>query len=105
MIGLIGLNEDRGIFYVTAANTTDDLSEEVKGALGGREVGQGKTGVGLHDGNGSEIGEVKTFSDGLGADEDIDVAIFDNIEIFGDSFGFFIVGVKTGDFGGREESF
>ena len=90
---------------MATTDATDDLSEKMKSAFGSGKIGQGKTGVGLHDGDGSEIGKIKTLSDGLGADEDVDIAIFDNVEIFGDGFGFFVVGIETGDFSGREERF
>lgn len=103
--GLEGLDENGGLVEMTAADATDDLGEEVEGALFGGEVGEGEAGVGLDDADSGEFGEVETFGDGLGADENVDFAEFEGVKAGGDGFGFFVVGVEAGDVGIGEEGF
>lgn len=67
------------------------------------EIGETETGVGLGDANGGEQGEIETFGDGLGADDDIEIAVFDLFVERIEGFAFFVIGVETGNFGGGEE--
>ncbi len=90
---------------MSAADAPDDLGEEFEGFFFGGEVGEGKTGVGLDDADGGEVGEVETAGDGLSADEDFYVAIFYLVVKGVERIGFFIVGVETSDFGFGEEFF
>ena len=104
-VGLVGLDEDGGGVEVAAADATDDLSEEFESFFFGGEVGEGKAGVGLDDADGGEVGEVEAAGDGLGADEDLDVAVFDFVVEGVEGVGFFVVGVEAGDFDFGEEFF
>ena len=104
MIRLIGLDDNRGGVEVTAADATDDLGEELERALFGGEIGEGEAGVGLDDADGGEMRQVEPAGEGLGADEDVNIAGFDIVVECGEVFGFLVVTVKTGDFGFWEES-
>lgn len=103
MIRLIGLDDNRGGVEVAAADATDDLSEELERALFGGEIGEGEAGIGLNDADGGEMRQIEPASKGLGADEDVNIADFNIIIEGGEVFRFFIIPVKTGDFGLWEE--
>lgn len=103
MIGLIRLDEDLGLVEVAATNAPDDLGEEFEGALFGGEIGESKAGIGLDNTDGSEVRKVKAASEGLSADEDVDVAIFNRFVETGEIFVFIIIAVETSNFGIREE--
>ena len=77
MIGAVGLDENVSVFQVAAADATDDLGEESECAFFGGEIGEREAGIGGDDGDGGEVGKVEAAGDGLGADEDLDVAGFD----------------------------
>ena len=72
MVGLVGLEKNVSGVEMAAADATDDLSDEVKGALFGGEIGKGKIGIGLDDADSGETGKIETFCDGLSADDDVD---------------------------------
>ncbi len=96
-VGLEGLDDDGGGRKVATTDATDDLSEKLESFFFGREVGEGKSGVGLDDADRGEAGKVEATRNGLGADDDLDVAVFDfGIERI-EGFAFFVVGVKAGD--------
>lgn len=99
VIGLIGLDNNRGGVEVAATDATDDLGEKFKSALLGGKVRKGEAGIGLDNADGGEMGEIETTGEGLGADEDIDGAGFNVVVEGGEVFGFFVVAVKPGDFG------
>ncbi len=62
VIRLIGLEDDAGASEVAAPDATDDLGEELKSALFGREIGQGQPCVGLDNANGREVGKIEAAS-------------------------------------------
>lgn len=99
VIGLIGLDNNRGGIEVTTTDTTDDLGEKLESALLGGEIRESKAGIGLDNADGGEMGEIKTTGKGLGADEDIDGAGFNVVVEGGEILGFLVVAVKSGDFG------
>ena len=103
--GLVSLDEDGGGIEMTATDATDDLSEEFESFFFSGEVGEGKTGVGLDDADGGEVWEVETARDGLSADEDFDVAVFNFVVESVEGVIFFVVGVETSDGDFREEFF
>lgn len=103
MVGLIGLDDNRGGIEVTAADTTDDLSEELESALLGGKIWEGESGVGLDDADGGEARKIEATSEGLGTDEDVDGTGFHVVVEGGEVFGFFVIAVEAGDFGFREE--
>lgn len=103
MIRLIGLDDNRGGVEVAAADATDDLSEELERALFGGEIGEGEAGIGLNDADGGEMRQIEPAGEGLGADEDVNIAGFDIVVECGEVFGFLVVTVKTGDFSLWEE--
>lgn len=105
VFGLESLDDDGGGIEVATTDAADDLGQEVESAFFGGEIREGEAGVGLDDANRGEIGQIETASEGLGADQDVDVARFDvGIERI-EGLIFFVVGVKTGNFGGFEELF
>lgn len=59
----------------------------------------------MHDSNGGEFWEVETFGERLCADEDIDVARFDDVEISIKGIIFGVISVETSNFGVWEEPF
>ena len=56
MIWLVSLDEGISLFDVAAANSAEDLSEQVESALFGGVIRQGKAGIGLDNSDGGEIG-------------------------------------------------
>ena len=88
---------------MAAANAPNDLGEEFEGAFFGGKIREGKTGVGLNDPDGGEVGKVKPAGEGLGADENVDGAGFDIVVERSKTVALLIIAVKTGDFGLREE--
>ena len=76
MVGLIGLEKDVSFFNVTAADAADDLSEEMKSALLSGVIGKREAGVRLNDGDGGEVGEIEAASNGLGADDEVNLIVF-----------------------------
>ncbi len=103
VVGLVGLEDDAGGVEVAAPDAADDLGEKLEAAFFGREIGQGQPGVGLDDADGGEVGKIKPAREGLGADEEVDVAGFDSLVERGEIFTFFIIPVKTGELGFREK--
>ena len=65
-----GLNEDFAFTFATAC-ASSDLREKLEGALGGPEVWHVKRKVCVQNTYQSDIGEVQSFGDHLGANEDI----------------------------------
>ncbi len=59
----------------------------------------------MDDADGSKMGEVETARDGLSADENFDVAVFDFVIESVERVTFFIVGVETSDASFWEEFF
>lgn len=102
-VGLVGLDDDRGGVEMAAANATDDLGEELESSFFCSEIGEGEAGVGLDDADGGKVGKVEAARDGLGADEDLDVAGFNFVIEGVEGFAFFVVGVEAGDFDVGEE--
>ena len=103
VIGLIGLDKDFGGVKVAAADATDDLGEELESMFLGGKIREAEAGVGLSDADGREQGKIKALGDGLGANNNIVVAVFNPFIESIEAFGFFVVGVKAGDAGGGEE--
>lgn len=103
VIGLVGLDDNRGGVEVAATDATDDLGEKLKSALFGGKVRESEAGIGLDDADGGEVGKIETTGEGLGADEDIDGAGFDVVVEGGEILGFLVIAVKPGDFGLWEE--
>ena len=68
VVWLISLDNNFGTVEMPTANTADDLGEKLKSPLFGGEIGEGKASVGLDDADGSKEGEIKSASEGLGAD-------------------------------------
>ena len=58
VVGLVGLDDDAGGVKVAATDATDDLSEQLKGAFFGGEIGEGEAGVSLDDADGGKFREV-----------------------------------------------
>jgi len=104
VIGLIGLDNNRGGVEVAATDATDDLGEKLESAFFGGEIRESEAGIGLDDADGGEMGEIETAGEGLGADEDIDDAGFNVVVEGGEILGFLVIAVKPGDFGLWEES-
>ena len=102
---MVGLDYDGGAVEVAAADTADDLGEEFEGFFFGGEVGEREAGVGLDDGDGGEVGKVEAAGNGLGADEDLDVAGFDVVIESVERVALFVVGVEASDFDFWEEFF
>lgn len=72
-------------------------------AFFGGKIGEGKATVGLNDADGGEVGKVEAFGDGLGADDNIEVAGF-NFAVEGvKGVGFGVIGVEAGDAGGLKK--
>ena len=105
MVGLKSLNIDISSIEMATADTADNLSEEVKSAFLGGEIGKRKTSIGLDNANSSKQGEIKAFSNGLSADDNVEIAIFDVIKLGVKRVGLGIVGIKTSDFGRFEKLF
>lgn len=103
--GLIGLNKDRGGVEMAAADATDDLSEKLKSFFFSAEIRKRKTGVGLDDANGGEMRKVETARNGLGADDNFNVAVFDFVIESVERVAFFVVGVEASDGNFGEELF
>lgn len=97
VIGLVSLDDDVGGIEMAATNAPGDLVEELKSAFFGGKVGEREATVGLDDADGGEQGEIESASEGLGADEYINVAGFDILIEVGKVGFFVIVAVKTGD--------
>lgn len=53
-VGMESLDDNRGMVEVAAADATDDLGEELKGAFGSGVIGEREASVGLNYPNGSE---------------------------------------------------
>ena len=100
-----GLDKNAGSVEMATTDATDDLGEEFKSALFGRIIGEGKTSIGLDDADGSEMGKIEAFGDGLGANNNIDIARFDFVIKRVEAGGFGVVSIKTGNFSGFEELF
>ena len=105
MVGLESLDDDICGVEMPTSDTTDDLGEKMKGAFFGGEIGERKSGIGLYNSNGSEFWQVETFGERLCANEDIDVARFDGVEIGFKRIFFSAICVKTSNFGVWEEAF
>lgn len=73
---LVSLDKHLGFFAVAATDATDDLGQEMESVFFGGEIGKGETGIGLDDADGGESWEIQTFGDGLGADDNIVIAVF-----------------------------
>lgn len=99
------LDEDIGEVGVTATDAADNLGNELESALFGGIIREREAGIGLNDADGGKVGEVKTFGETLGADEDVDFARFDGVieGVKGGAFG--VISVETSDFGSFEELF
>ena len=70
----VGLNDDFTL-ELTAASSPGNLSQQLKGALAGAEIGNMQAEVCVEYANERDIGEVKPFSDHLGADDDVEFAL------------------------------
>lgn len=105
MVGLESLDDGFGGFEMTTTDTTDNLSDELKSAFFGGKIRESEPRIGLNDADGGKLGQVKTFRNGLSANNNIKIAGFDlMIEcIKGLTLG--IIGIKTDNFGGFEELF
>ena len=55
MIWLVSLYESISLLNMATADTSEDLSKQMKGAFLGGIIGQGKTRVGLDDTDSSEV--------------------------------------------------
>ncbi len=104
MVGLESLNNDFGVVEVSATDASDDLIEKFVSALFGGKIRQSEPRIGLDDADGGEEGKIEAAGEGLGADEEVELAGFDGLIKFGEGSGFGVVAVKTGDFGfGKED--
>ena len=103
--GLVGLDKNGGGVEMPATDASDDLRDEFEGFFLGGEVGEGKTGVGLNDTDGSEVGKIETAGDGLSADDDSNVAVFNFVIESIKRVVLFVIGVKAGDGDFGEEFF
>lgn len=105
MVGLEGLDNGFGGFEMTTTDTTDNLSDELKSAFFGGKIRESEPRISLNDADGGKLGQIKTFRNGLSANNNIKIAGFNlMIEcIKGLTFG--VIGIKTDDFGGFEELF
>ena len=103
VVWLISLDNDFGTVEMSPTDAADDLGKKLKSSLLGGEIGERKASVGLDDADGSKEGEIEPAGEGLGADEDVNIAGFDVIIEGGEVFRFFIIPVKTGDSGLWEE--
>jgi hypothetical protein len=95
-----GLDDDFS-GHRSAAGAAGDLGEELEGAFAGAEVGGVEGEVGVEDADEGDVGEVESFGDHLGAEENVDLFGAEVAE--GVAEGVFSaggVGVEAGDFGG-----
>src|SRR5206468_11102186 len=81
VIGVVGLNEDAA-GKIAAAGAAGNLREELKGALGGAEVGHGEGRVGADDADEGDAMEVVAFGEHLRADEEVERACGESAECF-----------------------
>ncbi len=103
-IGLICLDENFGGVEMATADTANYLGKKFKSALFGGEIWQSKAGVGLDNANRSKVRQIKPAGEGLSADEDVDGAGFNiGIEV-SKVLTFFVIAIKTGDFGIRKKA-
>lgn len=101
-VGGEGLDDDIAA-DVAAATSTGDLEDELKGAFLGAEVVQRQGGIGADDADEGDKGKIEPFGDHLGADEDVEFAIFEGGKDIGVVGGaFHRVGVHSADAGGGE---
>ncbi len=104
VIGLIGLDNDVGGVKMAPADAADDLREELKTTFFGSKIGQGESRVGLNHANGGKMRQVEPPRQSLGANENIDFAGLDGLIKLGETAGFFIITIKSGDFSLRKET-
>ena len=98
-----GLNEDFA-FQFAASGASGDLGEELEGALGGAEVGDVETDVGVENAYQGDVGEVEAFGNHLSTYEDVDFFRFEGEQ--GIAQGVFFahdVGIDAGEAGFWEE--
>ncbi len=103
VVGLVGLDDNAGSVEMTPADAADDLGEEFETTFFGGEIGQGESRVGLNHADGGKMRQVEPAGESLGADEDIDFTGFDGLVKFGETAGFFVITIKSGNFSLREE--
>ena len=95
--GLISLNKNRRSVKMAATDATDNLGEKFEGFFFGGEIGKGESGISLDDADGSEVGKVETTGDGLGTDEDFNIAVFNVVIESVERIAFFVIGVEASD--------
>ena len=76
VVGVKRLDED-ATSLLAAAGSAGYLGDEVEGSFGGAEVGEMEGRVGVDDAYEGDVGEVEPLGDHLGAEEDLDVAVFE----------------------------
>lgn len=97
MIWLVSLDDGFGGGEVAAADTPDNLGEELEGAFFGGKIGKGKTSISLDDADSGKIWKIESFGDGLGADNDLIFAAFDlRVEVV-ERFLLGIITIKASD--------
>lgn len=103
MVWLVGLNKNLGGFLVTAPDAPDNLSQELKSVLFRGEIGEAEAGVGLDNAYGGKQRQIETFSDGLGANKDVEITVFNLVIKSIKSFGLLIISIETSNVGTGEE--
>lgn len=98
VVWLKSLNKNIAILVATFG-APDNLSDQFEDAFFGRKVWERELGISLGDAEGGEFGKIKTFSDHLCADNDVEIAGADSaVKILKFGAGN-AIGIKTGDFG------
>lgn len=105
MVGLKSLDKNIGSVEVTTTNAADNLGKKLESTFFGGVVRERKAGISLNDTDSGKIWQIEAFGNGLGADNNINVAGL-NLVVEGVEAGRFgVVGVKTSNAGSLEEFF
>lgn len=103
VVGLVGLDDGGSDVEMPATDATDDLGEELEGAFGSGKIRERKPGVSLNNADRGEVGEIEATSESLGANQNVDFAVFDVLVEAGDGVGFFVITIEAGGTGVRKE--
>ncbi len=103
MVWLVGLNKNLGGFLVTAPDAPDNLGQELKSVFFRGEIREAEAGVGLDNTYGGKQRQIKTFGNSLGADNDVEITVFNLVIKSIKSFGLLIISIETSNVGVFEE--
>ena len=80
MLGLVRLQEAEAAAGF-AAGAADDLMQKLEGALGGARIAVAEAEIGIDDADEIELREMMALGDELGADDDVEAALGDVVEL------------------------